>query len=216
MIADDQKLFAGSMKIVLEGHARGEMEVVGIAYDGAEAVKLVDESGADVVLMDVRMPIMDGVEATRRIHADHPEVRIMILTTFDDDDYVHDALAAGAVGYVLKEIQPEDLVVAVKAVCSGSYLISPSVGFKLVSRVNPDPREDRKAEVDRLQQRFKNLSRREAQVLDLILQSFDNHEIAARLHIAEQTAKNYASMIYAKLGVADRIHAIRLASGEDG
>ena len=129
VIADDQKLFAGSMKIVLEGHARGEMEVVGIAYDGAEAVKLVDESGADVVLMDVRMPIMDGVEATRRIHADHPEVRIMILTTFDDDDEVHDALAAGAAGYVLKEIQPEDLVVAVKAVCSGSYLISPSVGF---------------------------------------------------------------------------------------
>lgn len=214
VIADDQQLFAGSMKIVLEGHSGGEMEVVGIAYDGKEAVALVKETAPDVVLMDVRMPVMDGVEATRQIHANHPDIKIMILTTFDDDDYVHDALANGAVGYVLKEIQPEELVIAVRAVHKGSYFISSSVGSKLVSMVNADPHEERRAEIDALLSRFDALSRREAQVLDLVLQSFDNHEIAEKLHIAEQTVKNYTSMIYSKLDVPDRIHAIRLVRDE--
>jgi DNA-binding NarL/FixJ family response regulator len=207
VIADDQKLFAGSMKIVLEGYGDRDIEVVGIAYDGAEAVALVHATRPDVVLMDVRMPVMDGVEATRLIHEALPLVRIMILTTFDDDEYVRDALSHGAVGYVLKEIQPNELVAAVKAVAAGSYLISPSVGIRLASKAARDagspPRE-------LLNETFPGLSRREAEVLDLMLRSYDNHEIAGALGIAEQTVKNYTSTLYAKLGVADRLHAIRL------
>ena len=212
VIADDQPLFAGSMKIVLEGYGRGEIEVAGIAHNGKDAVELVRETLPQVVLMDVRMPVMDGVEATRRIHAEFPEIKIMILTTFDDDDYVHHALVNGAVAYVLKEIQPEELITAVKAINDGSYLISSSVGVRIVDMVRSENKApvERKEEVADLLLRFPTLSHREVEVLDLITQSYDNHEIAKKLFVGEQTIKNYVSSIYAKLGVTDRIHAVRL------
>ena len=212
VIADDQPLFAGSMKIVLEGYGKGEIEVAGIAYNGKDAVDLVRETLPQVVLMDVRMPVMDGVEATRRIHTEFPEIKIMILTTFDDDDYVHHALVNGAVAYVLKDIQPEELITAVKAIHDGSYLISSSVGVKIVDMVKSENAAlvERKGEIADLLLRFPTLSHREVEVLDLVTQSYDNHEIARKLFIAEQTVKNYVSSIYAKLGVTDRIHAVRL------
>ena len=212
VIADDQPLFAGSMKIVLEGYGRGEIEVAGIAHNGKDAVELVRETLPQVVLMDVRMPVMDGVEATRRIHTEFPEIKIMILTTFDDDDYVHHALVNGAVAYVLKEIQPEELITAVKAINDGSYLISSSVGVRIVDMVRSENKApvERKEEVADMLLRFPTLSHREVEVLDLITQSYDNHEIAKKLFVGEQTIKNYVSSIYAKLGVTDRIHAVRL------
>jgi DNA-binding NarL/FixJ family response regulator len=214
LIADDQRLFAGSLKTVLEGFGSEQIHVVGIAYDGREAVELVESLAPDVVLMDVRMPVMDGVEATRVVRDRFPGVKVMILTTFDDDDYVHDALANGAVGYVLKNIEPQELVTCVKAVCAGTFLMSRSVGAKLVSQATPEHSgaklADAAAEANFLLHQFPGLSRREAEVLYLLAQNLDNREIASRLFIADQTAKNYVSKIYEKLGVPDRIHALRL------
>ncbi len=213
LIVDDQKLFAGAMKIVLEEYRDEEIEVVGIAYDGSDAVAKAEDDRPDVVLMDVRMPGMDGVQATRAIHASYPDMKIVMLTTFDDDAYVHDALAAGAVGYLLKDLQPEALVAAVQSIYSGTFLVSSSVGKKIISVRDRDTadklRDD--SEIVTILAHFRSLTRREAEVLRLLSRSYDNHEIAEKLFIAEQTVKNYTSTIYAKLGVDDRMHATRLA-----
>lgn len=218
VIVDDQKLFAEGLRVVLESFGRQDVEVAGIAANGREAIALIEKVRPQVVLMDVRMPVMDGVEATRIIKKRWPAVKVMILTTFDDDEYVHDALKSGAIGYILKNIDPKELVISVKAVHCGKYLISPSVGLRLISQVNADSEEGRMAseiaaEVNWLLSHFPALGRREAEVLCMITRNLDNHEIASRLHIAEQTAKNYASRIYAKLGVADRLHAIQMVKG---
>ena len=215
IIVDDQELFAASMEIVLRGYGKDEIRVEGIAHDGAAAVALVDRIHPDLVLMDVRMPVMDGVEATKAIRAKHPDVKIMILTTFDDDDLVSQALRNGATGYVLKNIQPEELVTSIKAVHSGNLLVSPSVGFRLVHQIGTGAEgdaltEEAKSKTRHLMSLFPDLRKREAEVLHLIEEEFDNKEIADTLFIAEQTVKNYISAIYQKLGVQDRMHAIRL------
>jgi DNA-binding NarL/FixJ family response regulator len=215
LIADDQRLFAGSLKVVLESHGRGELSVVGIAYDGREAVEMADGKKPDVILMDVRMPVVDGVEATRKIRHKHPDVKIMILTTFDDDEYAMQALGNGATGYVLKSIQPDELVTAVKAVHGGSFLISSSVGVRLIRTTNSgsqDPHNNMADEIQTFAREFPELTRREAELLSLVARNLDNHEIAERLFIAGQTVKNYLSRVYQKLGVADRLHAIRIAT----
>jgi len=214
LIADDERLFAASLKTVLEGFSGGEIEVAGIASNGAEAVSLTESLRPHVILMDVQMPVMDGVECTRVVRSRFPAVKVMILTTFDEDDYVHNALANGALGYVLKNIEPQELVTCVKAVQAGTFLMSGSVGAKLVSQVSPELETstvtDSAAEVNYLTHRFPLLSRREAEVLCLVARNLDNHEIAERLFIAEQTVKNYVCRIYEKLGVPDRVHAQRL------
>jgi DNA-binding NarL/FixJ family response regulator len=218
VIVDDQKLFAEGLRVVLESFGREDVEVAGIAANGKEALTLIEKVHPDVVLMDVRMPVMDGVEATRAIKRRWPDVKVMILTTFDDDEYVHDALRSGAIGYILKNIDPKELVVSVKAVHSGQYLISPSVGLRLISQVGVESEEggmgsEAAAEVNWLLSRFPALGRREAEVLYMITRNLDNHEISAKMHIAEQTVKNHACRIYAKLGVADRLHAIQRVKG---
>ena len=215
IIVDDQELFAGSMKIVLQGYGKDEIRVEGMAYNGKEAVDLVDRTLPDLVLMDVRMPVMDGVEATRLIHQKHPAIKIMILTTFDDDDLVSHALHSGATGYVLKNIQPEELVTSIKAVHSGNLLVSSSVGFRLIHQMGGESDEgsqsaEVKARTEALGKMFPFLRKREAEVLRLIEEGYDNKEIADTLFIAEQTVKNYISSIYTKIGVQDRMHAIRL------
>jgi DNA-binding NarL/FixJ family response regulator len=214
LVADDERLFAASLKTVLEGFSGGEIEVVGIACNGAEAVSLAESLRPHVILMDVQMPVMDGVESTRVVRSRFPGVKVMILTTFDEDDYVHSALANGALGYVLKSIEPQELVTCVKAVHAGTFLMSGSVGAKLVSQVSPEQEGaaagGSAAEVNYLTHRFPLLSRREAEVLCLLARNLDNREIAERLFIAEQTAKNYVCRIYEKLGVSDRVHALRL------
>ena len=215
LIVDDQKLFAGSLKVVLEGHGDGEIDVVGIAYNGLEALDLVGPTNPDVVLMDVRMPEMDGVEATREIHRLHPEIKIMILTTFADDDYVMNALSGGAAGYVLKSIEPDELVTSVKAVYGGTVLMSASVGQWLIKNVGSGAPggqlpSERDTEIHALIERFPDLGRREAEVLHLMCENLDNREIADALFVAEQTIKNYTSKIYTKLGVDDRPHAIQM------
>ena len=132
LIVDDQELFARGLQIILKGHGSDEISVVGIAANGREALERVAALEPDVVLMDVRMPVMDGVEATRLIHERHPGIKILILTTFDDDQYVSDALGSGAQGYVLKNVKPDDLVTSIKAVHSGNLYVSSDVGTRLI------------------------------------------------------------------------------------
>ena len=212
MIADDQVLFAGSLKVVLEVYSKGEIEVTGIAHDGDEAVALFTHQRPDVVLMDVRMPGVDGVEATGRILERDADAKIMMLTTFDDDDLVHAALGNGALGYVLKDIEPEELISAIRAVSDGTFLVSAAVGRKLVDRTEDRAGDDHRRWRDRaddLRQSFADLSVRESEVLALVVAHKDNREIADALFIAEQTVKNHISHIYTKLDVTDRLHAIQ-------
>ena len=221
LIADDQVLFAKSLRVVLHAHGRSLIKVVGVAYDGREAVEAVERENPDVVLMDVRMPGMDGVAAAREIAARHPSTKVVMLTTFSDDEYVYQALANGAVGYLLKTIDPEELVAAIKAVHAGTFLVSPSVGRRLVDRVRGSPAAGRPdadgaAETNFILSQFPILGRREAEVLGMIARNRSNQEIAASLFIAEQTVRNYVSRIYDKLGVSDRAHAIRLVEGSGG
>ena len=217
LIADDQRLFAHGIEIILRSHARDEIAVAGIAENGRQAVRMAERLQPDVILMDVRMPVMDGTEATRRIHAAHPNIKILVLTTFDDDDYVFSALDAGAIGYVLKNVKPEQLVTAIRAVHAGDYFVSPAVGYKLVQRAQEGVQNERRdasrhhGELNFIQSKFESLTRREAEILHLLLRDFDNREIAEQLFIAEQTVRNHVSVIYTKLGVSDRTHAKRAA-----
>jgi DNA-binding NarL/FixJ family response regulator len=215
LIADDQELFAAGIEIMLKGPGKEDFSVLGTATNGREAVSMTVRLRPDVVLMDVRMPIMDGVEATKVIHEKCPDVKILILTTFDDDNYVLDALNNGALGYVLKNVSPEDLLMSIKAVHNGNFLVSPSVGYKLVRHAEEgahafgQTHEQHLGELNYLLSCFEMLSVREAEILSLVLADNDNREIAEKLFLAEQTVKNRISAIYAKLGVADRVHARR-------
>jgi len=213
LIVDDQELFARGLEIILKGNGGEEISVVGTASNGREALQRVEASEPDVVLMDVRMPVMDGVEATRLIHEKHPDVKILILTTFDDDQYAADALGNGAQGYVLKNVKPDDLVTSIKAVHAGNLYVSSAVATRLVRHAQAGIQGSRKrpieyhGEINFLLSHFETLRSREAEILQLILQDYDNQEIAQRLCIAEQTVKNYVTSIYGKIGVADRDHA---------
>ena len=216
LIADDQELFASGLDIILKGRGKDEIDVVGIAYNGKEAVRMAETTKPDVILMDVRMPEMDGVQATRLIHQRYPNIKILILTTFDDDQYVFDALGNGALGYILKNIKPDELVTSIKAVHAGNFFVSPSIGYKLIHHAHEGMHQTDRAdieyhgEVNFLQSHFESLSRREAEILHLVLIDFDNKEIAEKLFIAEQTVKNHISAIYAKLDVPDRVHLKKL------
>lgn len=213
LVVDDQELFARGLEIVLKGHGGGELVVVGTAADGREAVQKAEALAPDVVLMDVRMPVMDGVEATKVIHERHPDIKILILTTFDDDHYVADALGNGALGYVLKNEKPDDLVTAIRAVHHGSFTVSSTVGSRLLRHAQAGMQRSQvrpieyRGEINFLLSQFESLRSREAEILHLILQDYDNQEIAQRLFIAEQTVKNYVTAIYGKIGVSDRDHA---------
>lgn len=218
LIVDDQKLFAESMKIVLEGFDSEEIEVLGLAHNGREAVSFVKKTTPDLILMDVRMPVMDGVEATKQIHNTYPDIKILMLTTFQEDSLVENALKNGASGYILKEVQPEELVESIKAVNNGFFLVSPSIGSRIfVKAVSHTEEDDGKADaIRKIRGAFPSLSRREAEVLYLVAGSFDNHEIAAMMFIAEQTVKNYITSIYGKMEVRDRIHCVRILNEKTG
>jgi DNA-binding NarL/FixJ family response regulator len=137
LIVDDQDLFAKGLQLVIEGEGKGEIKVLGIAKDGYEAIEYTERLNPDIILMDIRMPRMDGVEATKIIIEKHPGIKIMILTTFDDDEYAYNALSAGAMGFILKSVQPEELVLAIGAVKNNALYVSSSVGFKLVEKMKP-------------------------------------------------------------------------------
>jgi DNA-binding NarL/FixJ family response regulator len=202
LLVDDQALFREALAVLLGVH--DDIEVAGEAADGAEALRQVAALRPDVVLMDLRMPVLDGIAATRRIRADHPGTRVIALTTFDDDDDVFAALRAGAVGYLLKDVSSERLLEAVRAAVRDESVLHPSVAAKLVARFAalPDP-----AAPAPPQPLIDPLSERERQVLDLLARGRSNREIAASLFLAEGTVKNHVTNVLGKLGVRDRTQA---------
>ena len=197
-IADDQALVRSGFRLILD--ARPGLEVVGEAEDGEQAVELVRELEPDVILLDVRMPNLDGIEATRRIVADGHATRILILTTFDLDDYVHDAIRAGASGFLLKDVRPAELVDAIRLVASGKALLAPTALQRLLERFRaPEPPRDGA---------LPNLTEREREILQLVAEGLSNAEIASRLVLSETTIKTHISNLLRKLGVRDRVQAV--------
>ena len=213
MLVDDQKLFVKSLKRVIESLA-DEMIVIGIAKDGKDALKQMESVLPDILLLDVRMPGMDGVETARIVSEKYPEVQVVMLTTFDNDDYIKEALKYGAVGYILKDIEPLDLIASIRAIASGSVLISPSVASKLFKQIQSF--EDKKQFNEDTSSKsipvwMKSLSPREKDVLKLIAKGLTNRQIGDTLFIAEQTVRNHVSVIYSKLGVHSRITTMQMA-----
>lgn len=212
LLVDDQQLFVESLRTVLTMRTK-EVTVVGVACNGREAVRLVDRERPDVVLMDVRMPEMDGVESTRLIMGRYPRTRVLMLTTFDDDEYIIQALRVGAAGYLLKDMPPAELIAAVLAVHKGSVLMSPRIAAKLVGKLLGPVSEirDMAGNSGHIPIWLNDLSLREKQILGLMARGHDNKEIARRLYIVEQTVKNHVSVIYAKIGARDRVQASLMA-----
>jgi DNA-binding NarL/FixJ family response regulator len=205
VLADDQALVRGGFRMILD--AREDLEVVGEAADGAEAIELVARLAPDVVLMDVRMPGVDGLEATRRIVASDSAARVIVLTTYDVDDSVFAALRAGASGFMLKDVRPADLVEAIRVVAGGDALLAPSVTRRLLDRFAgslPGPDAAPPPDLD-------ELTERELEVLKLVALALSNAEIAARLVLTEATVKTHVSSVLRKLGLRDRIQAVVLA-----
>ena len=205
LLCDDQALVRSGFRMILE--TREDLEVVGEAEDGVQALELARRQLPDVVLMDVRMPRLDGVEATRRLVAAGSEARVLILTTFDLDEYVFEALRAGASGFLLKDVQPAQLVDAVRVVARGEALLAPTVTRRLLDRFAgslpgaPEPPAPELAE----------LTDREREVLALLAEGLSNAELAERLFLSETTVKTHVSSILRKLGLRDRVQAVVLA-----
>jgi DNA-binding NarL/FixJ family response regulator len=205
LLIDDQALVRGGFRSILEG--QDDIEVVGEAADGVEAVEQVVLLKPDVVLMDIRMPRLDGIEAARRVLA-HPQVstRVLILTTFDDDAYVYDALRAGASGFLLKSAPPRELAGAVRTVAAGQSLLAPEITKRLIEEHvrRPKPGSGPPAELT-------DLTARELEVLGLIAQGQSNADIAAALFLSEPTVKTHVTRILSKLNLRDRVQAVVLA-----
>jgi DNA-binding NarL/FixJ family response regulator len=198
VLADDQALVRGGFRMIIDDQP--DMEVVGEAPDGAHAVDLAARTQPHVVLMDIRMPNMDGIEATRRLASRGPSPKVIILTTFDLDEYVYDALAAGAGGFLLKDLPPSELPSAIRVVAGGDALLAPSVTRRLIEEfVHHRPAD---TALERLQQ---TLSDRELEVLRLVAQGNSNSEIAATLFLGESTIKTHIGHLLAKLGLRDRV-----------
>jgi len=202
LLVDDQALFREALAMLLG--VRDDIEVVGEAGDGAQALDRVADLRPDVVLMDLRMPVLDGIAATRRLRAEHPAVRVIALTTFDDDADVFAALRAGAVGYLLKDVSSARLAEAVLAAARGETVLQPSVAAKVVARIAALPADDA---VTRPQPLVVPLSERELEVVRLLAEGHSNREIAAALYLAEGTVKNHVTNVLGKLGARDRTQA---------
>ncbi len=200
LLADDQALFREGLRMVLA--TQPDFEVVGEATNGEEALQLASSLQPDIVLMDMRMPILGGVEATRRLRAQQPACRVIVLTTFDDDELVFDGLRAGAVGYLLKAVSSSRLLEAIRAVARGDSILEPSITTKVVAEftrlANQAPYPQPLAEP---------LSEREIAVLRLVATGATNREIAAALYLAEGTVRNHLTNVLGKLGVSDRTQA---------
>jgi DNA-binding NarL/FixJ family response regulator len=206
LLADDQSLIRVGFRILLE--SADDIEVVGEAVDGAQATEMVRERRADVVLMDIRMPNVDGLEATRRIAADDDlaGVRVIILTTFESDEYVYQAIRAGASGFLVKDSEPAELIQAVRVVARGDALLSPSVTKKLITDLasRPDNRRPTGGELD-------GLTGREREVMTLVAAGLSNDEIAGNLFVSPLTAKTHVSRIMTKLNARDRAQLVVMA-----
>ncbi|WP_308191877.1 response regulator transcription factor [Kitasatospora humi] len=206
VIADDQELVRTGFRMILT--ARG-IDVVGEASDGAEAVAAVLRTRPDVALLDIRMPVLDGLEAARRIVARAPDCKVIMLTTFDLDQYVYAALQAGASGFLLKDVTSAHLAAAVRLVDTGDALLAPSITRRLVERFSGPTPVERQRAADPAQ--LAPLTAREREVLSLVARGLSNSELAAHLTLSEATVKTHVARIFAKLGLRDRAQAVVLA-----
>jgi RNA polymerase sigma factor (sigma-70 family) len=204
LLVDDDDLMRAGLRAVLSSDE--SVRVVGEAADGAAAIRRARELAPDVVLMDVRMPGVDGIEATRGVLDVTPAAKVVILTTFEDDDYVFGALSAGASGFLLKRTRPEDLIAAIHTVAEGDSLLSPSVTRTVIDRMARQPVPGERAD-----ERLEELTPREREVLELVARGLSNTEIAERLVIEGSTVKTHVRRILMKLRLRDRVQAVILA-----
>jgi DNA-binding NarL/FixJ family response regulator len=204
LICDDQTVVREGLAAILS--TDDEIEVVGLACNGEEALALAATDRPDVVLMDLNMPVMNGIQATQRLRLRHPAVRVLVLTTYADDAWVMDAIRAGAAGYLLKDTRRNDLVAAVKGTAEGKAFLDPAVAGTLMRQMAAEPAA-RPADTGQVEA----LTERELDVLRLLAQGYSNPEIAQRMHLAAGTVRNYVSTILQKLGVGDRTQAAVVA-----
>ena len=208
LLVDDQVLFVESLKTVLSIIAV-DIEIVGIAYSGKEAIEWVKNDPPEIILMDVRMPGMDGVEAAKEILKNNRDVKIMMLTTYDDVEFVEEAMKYGASGYLLKDVPPEDLVKSVRAIMSGTIQMSPKILERILGQGFPEESEN--VNYKSILKKIDHLSKREQEILFLMSEGLDNIEISRKIFIAEQTVKNHISKIYSKLGIHERMVVLKIA-----
>lgn len=202
LICDDQEIVCEGLSKILS--ADKELSVVGIANDGSEAVTLATQLQPDLVLMDLKMPGVNGIHATRQIHQLFPKISILILTTYDDDEWLFDAVRSGASGYLLKDTPRMDLIAAVKGTVEGKTFVDPAVAGKLMADIAQRSDQTKSTLQDLL-------TERETEILVLIAKGYNNNDIAQRLYLSEGTVKNYSSAIFSKLNVTDRTQAAILA-----
>jgi len=201
LLADDQAMVRAGLRMILE--AEPDLQVIGEAEDGVRAATLVQRLQPDVVLMDIQMPVLNGLEATRRIIQENPGTsRVLILTTFERDDYIFEALRSGASGFILKNAPPEDLITAVRVVAEGNGLLAPSVTRRIISEFAKRPA--RLPVINKVE----HLTEREIEVLKLIARGKTNAEIASELVVSEATVKTHVSNLLTKLGLRDRVQAV--------
>mgnify|MGYP002713122682 CR=1 FL=1 len=202
LITDDQVIVRDGLQVILE--TDDEIKVVGTASDGAQAIELVEQLKPDLVLMDLKMPGMNGIQATRHIRQHYPHIFVLVLTTYDADEWVFDAIRSGASGYIIKDTPREKLIMAIKETVQGKTHVDPAVAgtlFEHIAKNNPAPQPAIAAE----------LSERELQILQLVAQGLSNGDIAEKLFLSEGTVRNYVSAIFTKLDVSDRTQAVILA-----
>jgi DNA-binding NarL/FixJ family response regulator len=202
IICDDQAIIRDGLELLLK--LEKDIEVVGLAQDGPEALELVSKFSPDLALMDLKMPGMSGVETTRRIRLEYPAVKVLVLTTFDDDEWVFDAIRAGAAGYLLKDTPRQKVIEAIRGTITDKSYIDPAVAGKLMNRVANKQVEPQSILTEKL-------TEREIDILRLIAHGFANSDIAEKLHLSEGTVRNHISSIFSKLDVSDRTQAAILA-----
>jgi DNA-binding NarL/FixJ family response regulator len=204
LICDDQTVVREGLAAILSTDP--EIQVVGLASNGEEALALIPEARPDVVLMDLKMPVMNGIQTTQRLRRAHPAVHILVLTTYADEEWVLDAVRAGAAGYLLKDTRRDELVAAIKGTAEGRSYLDPAIAGKVMQQAAAGTPPARPAETW-----TEALTERELDVLRLLVQGYSNPEIAQRLHLASGTVRNYVSTIFQKLGVSDRTEAAIMA-----
>ncbi len=202
IICDDQAIIRDGLELLLK--LESDIDVVGLARDGAEAVALAAQKNPDLVLMDLKMPGVNGVEATRQIRTHHPTVKVLVLTTYDDDEWVFDAIRAGASGYLLKDTPREAVIDAIRGTVEGKSFVDPLVAGKLLEQVSSKKTQPQSLITDKL-------TRREVDVLRFLARGLNNADIAAQLHLSEGTVRNHVSAIFAKLNISDRTQAAIMA-----
>ncbi|MBP6209921.1 MAG: response regulator transcription factor [Anaerolineales bacterium] len=202
LLCDDQAVIRDGLEMLL--NLEKDFQVIGAAQDGAEAVELAAQKQPDLILMDLKMPIMNGIEATREIHTKFPNIKILVLTTYDDDEWVFDAIRAGAAGYLLKDTPRQKIVEAIRGTVEGKSFLDPAIAGKLLNQVASKQTQPTSILTGKL-------TERELDVLRLIAKGINNSDIAVQLHLSEGTVRNHVSAILEKLGVSDRTQAAVIA-----